>query len=940
MSLIGVKRRIPHIAATAVTLAGCLGGVQAALSQEVIEEVVVTGIRQSQAEALAIKRENVNFVDAISAEDVGKLPDHNIAEALQRVPGIAIQRERGEGDFVSVRGLGPDFVRGTINGRTYTSGTESRDSTLNGARDRTTGRATNFDVLPSEIIDTLEVYKSASADQVEGGIGAVVNITTARPLDLGNAYGGTLRGQHGDFSEETTPSGSGFYSWSNEESFGILTAVSYSDRRIREDVANTFGYHVGSARPAPWGARLALDVDGDGFNDTADAVFPFSANPETFIEDRERLTLNSTLQWLIGDDTEVVADVLWSERDVSAVQYGIIAQIAADIFNPGFCQTQVQNPDGSFPCSRAVIDSNTVVSLPAMGNIEDFTDLHQGEDASLNLGLNVDRQVGAWNISGDLSYADASGDLAYGRTVFSFAELSAPGAGGRSGTLHLRTGYTGSTQGGSVQAVLDSAEPRLTDINHFVIQQTDLRTRRNTDEELALKLDLAYEPEASAVSGVKFGARWRSREKSFISFRADNVGRRNPVLANSIPGSGVRAPGNFLDGGYIGISPGDILFPDHEVILPVRTQVVFTPDGEADFAFAEQTGSTFVAEEGTLAGYVQVDIDGTLADMELSGNAGVRVVSTETDIAGKSQDIVVSQTGTINFAEFVGEVKDFPVSDSYINFLPSLNLRLDINEELLARFAYGRALTRPEFTQLAPALGIINATQYIASYGNPGLTPYLSDNVDLSLEWYFDNASALTAAVFFKQINDYIVPSTNTDIFIAGVTWNTVRQPDNQGVAEIFGFEVGYTQAFTSLPAPFDGLGAVFNLTVVDSSLALNTGSEVPFPGVSDMSINSAIYYDWAPFEARLAYTWRDEFLFDPAGLWNHELLTDDYGQLDFQGSYEIAETITAFVDIVNLTDEQEFKFSNANFAEAGFTRPLSLGQVGRRIGFGVRASF
>ena len=255
-------------------LFGFFLGAASVYSQEVVEEVVVKGIRKSQMEALDIKRDNVNFVDAISAEDVGKLPDRNIAEALQRVPGISIQRERGEGDFVSIRGLGPDFVRGTINGRTFTSGTESFDSTLNGASAQTTGRATNFDVLPSEIIDTLEVYKSASAEQVEGGIGGVINVKTARPMTLGNAYGGTLRGQYGDFSKETDPSGSAYFSWTNDENFGFLTAVSYSERNIREDLANTWGYR-------PPGSQT-FDSNGDGSGDNSDFFFPSAANSEIF----------------------------------------------------------------------------------------------------------------------------------------------------------------------------------------------------------------------------------------------------------------------------------------------------------------------------------------------------------------------------------------------------------------------------------------------------------------------------------------------------------------------------------------------------------------------------------------------------------------------------------------------------------------------------------
>lgn len=212
----------------------------------VIEEIVVTGIRAAVRNSIEAKRANANIVDTISAEDVGKLPDRNIAEALQRVPGVAISRERGEGDFVSIRGLGPDFVRGTVNARTLTSGTESFNSTLNGGAASTTGRATNFDVLPSEIIDTLEVSKTASAEQVEGGIGGVVNIKTSRPLDLGATVSATVRGRYGDFTEATDPSFAGLASWSNDRDWGALLSVSYSQRSIREDLGNSFGFANGS----------------------------------------------------------------------------------------------------------------------------------------------------------------------------------------------------------------------------------------------------------------------------------------------------------------------------------------------------------------------------------------------------------------------------------------------------------------------------------------------------------------------------------------------------------------------------------------------------------------------------------------------------------------------------------------------------------------------
>ena len=905
-------------------------GPGSAFGQEVIEEIVVTGIRKSQRDALNIKRNNVNFVDAISAEDVGKLPDRNIAEALQRVPGIAIQRERGEGDFVSIRGLGPDFVRGTVNGRTYTSGTESYDSTLNGAAAKTTGRATNFDVLPSEIIDTLEVYKSASAEQVEGGIGGVVNVKTARPMEVGNTYGGTLRGQYGDFSKETDPAGSGYFSWNNDDNFGILAALSYSERSIREDLANTWGY-------LPPGLAPVLDTGGNGMGDRMDFFFPSAANPEIFLEGRERVTASATLQWLVTEDTEVTADVLWSERDVSSDQYGAIFYFAPWTGGNSICNGA--NTDESWDCGGAGLDfeNHTLVSAPLSSGIDNFTDTRGGRDESLNLGLNIDHQVDAWNFSGDLSWADASGDLMHSRSVASFAaDGVVPPAqeGGKPTAVHTGIRGRSSTRDNAVHFIPDAADPRLMQPDNWVLQQNEIIVRDNTDEELALKLDIAYEQPDAAISALKFGGHFRSREKSFDTSKANSglgEGRDNPVLATSVADSTMSAPGNFLDGTPDWLSPSDILFPNNPVVFAARGANLVPQRIEVE---------TFAAEEDVYALYLQADLRGSVADMELSGNAGVRFVHTELDIVGQSQKVQLRQSGTIRVPEFFGPVEDFPFSDEYTKLLPSLNLRLDINDELLARFSYSKTLTRPEFTFLAPTFSITNPTNFLASNGNPGLLPYLADNIDLSLEWYFNEASALTAAIFYKQVDDFITDSIARNVDIAGVTWAEVKRPENQGEAEIFGFEVGYTHALTFLPAPFDGLGVILNLTGVDSELKLKTGDEVPFPGVSDLSINSAIYYDKGPFQVRLAYSWRDKFLFDPAGIWDNELYVDDYGQLDFSASYEITDNFTTFVDVINLSDEQELHLSDWSGLAAGSSRPLSLGQVGRRIGFGVRARF
>jgi TonB-dependent receptor len=310
-------------------------GVAPAAAQE-LEEVVVTGIRASLDRALDTKRAAAGFVDAINAEDVGKLPDQNVAEALQRVTGVSIQRSRGEGDFVSIRGLGPNFVRGTVNNRTLVSATESRDATRSGGFESSTGRETNFDVLPAEMIASIEVLKSSSASQVEGGIGGVVDIKTQRPLTLGTSATGSAKGTYRDFNDKFDPSASGLASWANaSKTFGVLGAVAYSKRSIREDDADSFGYSI---------PDHAIDTDGNGTGDRADLSFPFSFNPRSFEEERKRLTLQGTLQWELPDQSSLVVDTLYSDRDVSNT--GLLSFLGTCCDFQG-ALSDVTNPDGS-----------------------------------------------------------------------------------------------------------------------------------------------------------------------------------------------------------------------------------------------------------------------------------------------------------------------------------------------------------------------------------------------------------------------------------------------------------------------------------------------------------------------------------------------------------------------------------------------------------------
>ena len=282
-----------------------------------LEEIVVTGIRGSLNQSLNIKRESAEFTDVISAEDIGKLPDQNVAEALQRVPGVAIQRSRGEGDFVSMRGLGPEFVRATLNGRTLVSGTETQTFTRSGSVETSNGRETNFDLLPSELISILEVVKSPAAEHVEGGMGGVVNVKTRRPLDLGQRGAATVSGVYREFNQEFDPSLSGLYSWTNaDKDLGLLISVAHSQRSIREDNSDSWGY-----APLAWTGLSTLDSNADGSADLSaeDLFTASSSNPESYEDDRQRTTVAGTLQRRFQNDSELTLEMLYSQRDISSL---------------------------------------------------------------------------------------------------------------------------------------------------------------------------------------------------------------------------------------------------------------------------------------------------------------------------------------------------------------------------------------------------------------------------------------------------------------------------------------------------------------------------------------------------------------------------------------------------------------------------------------------
>ena len=885
-----------------------------------IEEVVVWGIRNSVREALSIKRQNSNFVDAISAEDVGKLPDANIAETLQRVAGVAIQRNRGEGDFVSIRGLGPNFVRSTLNGRTMLSATEYRSATTNGGVDNSTGREVNFDVLPSGIIGTLEVVKSPSAEHVEGGMGGVVNVHTHRPLSLGNQAVGSAKGTYRLFNEDFDPALTGLYSWVNDDAFGWLVSASYSRRSVREDNNNSYGYCTADN----WCPPDPIDADADGIGELIGFTLPSASLPEVFQEERDRLTLQSTVQWRLDDVHELVLDVLYSERTIDNL--GNLA--STDCCGPAGPAAFVTNADGSRQFPATVGDGNTLTRFLLDSQVWAATDEQDIDDKLYSLGLDYGFSVGDWGFDADLSYSEAEGYLSFQRASLITLE---------------KNPFDVQLDGGQVNVLPLPGGVDLSDLSNYRTNNADSVERFNDDSELAISLDAVY------ADRLKLGVRYRDRSKDVEDRTTFNVNTDQfPGAGSGISTSHVD---NFLDGA--GAFPIEqIPFPD----VASQRAYVRANNPEASFASVYKPSESYEIDERTMAAYAQLDFEKEFRNIPVTGNLGVRVVKTDTDATGFFQPFRIENDETsknLGSIEFLSdEITDEEFSGDYTNVLPSLNLRFELSEAVYLRFALNKSVTRPTFKQLSPGLGVSNTTNRIATAGNPGLVAYDSLNYDLGLEWYFGDGSALYIGGFWKNIDKFIGTATTTSsasessdgdgdgipdglasgVEYFGVGFASVSQPFNQGDAEISGLEAGYQHAFDN------GFGYLLNVTVVDSSAEFTSGTkegqEIPFEGVSDYSFNLTGYYEGHGVQARLAYSYRSEFVLLSSDVFGNTQYVDGYGQLDSSVSYSFNDNFTVFLSGLNLTDEDTKMYSDIP------GRPISLSHVGTRVELGIRASF
>ena len=901
-----------------------------------MSEVVVTGQRASLRRAQAIKQNAAGVVDAISAEEAGKFPDQNVADSLQRVPGVSVNRTgSGESSQVTVRGLGPQFVNVLVNGRSIVSDAENRGF--------------NFDTLPSELISTAEVYKTSAADIVDGGIGGTINIRTARPLDNeGFHFAGSLSAlndsMEGGLDDKSTPKGSFFLSHANaDQTFGWLLSGMYYERKHRSYQVNQQGWYVSDLTDPAVLASLP-----PAFHRLREQGVEEVATPETTIGnyttiDSVRKGLSAAIDWNPSDSLKLKFDAMYSNYESDQLQHGLgfygntndITDIEVD--DNGTATEYTRGDTG-------ILATDYIVStLPRDAKVfQTGMNLAWQIDDTTTLEVDLSRAK-SWNKydSGDSYRVVGTRNIGY------VPHWTNPGGGG-----FPYYNYDALTPSDAISNLY----------SHCCGMGGDHRTNR-LDE---VKANLTKSFLDGPLAQLSFGALASNRSTRFIDMGVDDAmslcafycGYNATTPADAI-GAYVFDAGNWFGGHSQGF-PTQWVSYDPDMYMDYLTtpesymqlQGLKTDEEIAAFVAAlEANGggwathpiqrSYWQVKEKTSSFYVKADFEGTMRDMPWHLDLGYRYIKTDTvssAFVAPLLDVRVNPTDTSNAIGTFGEPVLTRAEGSYDYWLPSANFRLNLRDDLVFRLNASRTLTRPELSQLRVSAGYnFRPNNQTVSTGNTNLKPYLSENFDIGLEWYFADTSYVALGAFFKNISNFTT-TVDTQVEILGFPF-TQTLPVNLNEAKVEGLEFTYNQQFTGLPAPFDGLGTAFNYTHVKSDASideaiLSGAGRFAIPGIGD-SANLSLFYEKGPWQARLAYNWRDEWLSClSCGSGSQPEYTKAYGQLDMSAAYSLNDHFSVFVEGTNLTREEREGYMLYE------NRPTFINFEGRTYTFGVRAKW
>ena len=852
----------PQGASPASPTAATQGSAEQGAQPVALQEVVVTGIRASMESALNIKRFSNTIEDAIVASQIGKLPDTTAIDALQRIPGIQIGRQLGEGG-------------GTINigGSNINSGYEIRglpyaETTLNGREvfSAQGDRVLNLQDIPSSLLASIEVYKDPTASLIAGGLAGTVNLRTHKPFDFagrtldlsaGETYGdmvGTARPNFNVLGSDIWHTGIG--------KIGALLDFSYHDRAYREDQITNSA--IASSTTAVPGKTI---------------YFTNGVYNTMFVGRRRRIGFDAVLQWQPTQDFQTYAeasseDFVWAQN-----QYTFYTQGLAP-YQAGVAGVVNQIVPGSVTLFPGTSDVKSITFQNALDSTVGAW--RTVEDVNRQFNLHARWTPVPWTITGDLSYTKATERLnnpavdigAFGPqtptppTLTQTNSLSGVTTSTVSGLNPLDLGYYGG-EPYSYQSYLYDTE------QHF------------RGSETAGTLDVSYAFAHGFLTSVQGGVRWADRKDKFNQWSTFANIVTGQVQANAQWFGHVPLSPFFSADSSTPVDPPYIVFdPNLLHFSPAKVYQAFgapapTDNGSADYNI----------DERTYAGFVQLNFAANIG-IPMSGNVGVRLVRHEDFMSG-----MLGSGGVYTPATF---------SHGETDPLPSLNLTFKLTHDLQWRFAASKVIAYPDFSQIRPSISLLPA-QGAASGGNPNLKPTTATQFDTSLEYYFARGSALTADVFYKRLHNFWLSETQQDAFtIDGINYNLTGAVDG-GSATIKGAEFGYQQFFRNLPGWLSGLGVAANYTYIKAAAPTAVvGQTTTLPGLSQNSYNLIGIYEKGPVSLRVAYNWRSAFYSSiyngsNAQLAANPIYTASYGWLDASLEYNITHHVQVYVDGSNL---------------------------------------
>ncbi len=848
---------------------------------ETVEIIEVQGFRGAVIKAKDLKRESLIAQDSIIAEDIADFPDLNLADSLQRVPGIAITREGGEGRQISLRGMGPQFTRVEINGM-EALGSSSSPMDSRGAVTRS--RAFDFNIFASELFNQIDVKKSYSAEIEEGGIGGTVNLKTAKPFDFASSKG--VIGVQGGTNTNTDHFDNrvvGMFS-NTWDKFGALASIAYSTRESREYGYNTYRWRKKSTS----NYSDAIDSNTAALLESGDLWFSRGNRYSVWNNQQERLGITASMQYRPSNDLDLSLDFMRGELNNTLDEHHISTGGSSSTALGRVEELEYINNNGD----NEVIFGRYSDTTVRTESREDYN-----ESIFTQVTLSAD-----WSVSDDLLISAQIGTSSseYNQPKVNKANLMRPESG-------ITTDFT---------------QDRFYGVNTYDFDPT------STDGWLVKDLYFQEDYMTTDYDNAKVDAQYFIGDSGTLSFGANYKKFTNSGERRQDSGY-VQSKDTPLNSGINTIT-SDIteVYSDHpdQSWLQLNMNAVQAFYGLTDLSLGEDTiidTYAFEVQEETKAVYGLYSWDSMIDDANFRGSVGLRYYDTELTSSG------------ISSGENITMVRD------YSGVLPTLNLVYEISEDVLVRFGASKNLTRPSLSSLSVSASVSQATLAegdigSVSIGNPDLKPYSSVNIDTSIESYFDGVGYLSAAIFYKDIKDFIVTETAAEtktlaelslpdeLLPNGGTSETqfnVTTPQNSDSSTIKGFEVSFQRDFDFLPAPFHNLGLIANYTWADGTSKYRnvqgSGEDQvkAFQGLSKSSYNLTVYYETDVWGARISAAYRDRYISSvESGLGDEdERGFHETTYVDFSAFYQLSDALKINIEGINLTNQQEVQYSDSS---------------------------